>query len=108
MSCAFGSGTRDGKAALKYTERIKQAATHETGHLARDDAHDHRLCRTYKDMVEPHGPEQAVGPRQAGIGMHHEGCALHEGPQVNVHVPLIISQVPAQHSCSSQSLACSE
>ena len=49
-------------------------------------------------MVQAHGPKQAVGPGQAGIGMHQEGGALHEGPQVNVHVALLIRQVPVQSS----------
>ena len=64
-------------------------------HLACDHTHDHGLGWPHKDMMQPHGPEQAVGPRQAGIGMHHEGGALHEGPQVNVHPPLIICQISA-------------
>ena len=66
----------------------------EEGYLACDDSHDHGLGWAHKHMMQPHGSEQAVSARQAGIGMHQEGCALHEGPQVNVHVPLIISQIP--------------
>ncbi len=49
-------------------------------------------------MVQAHGPEQAVGPGQAGVGMHQEGGALHEGPQVNVHVTLLICQIPVQYN----------
>ncbi len=30
------------------------------------------------------------------VGMHQEGSALHEGPQVNVHVTLLICQIPVQ------------
>ena len=64
-------------------------------YLACDDPHDHGLRGANKDMVQAHGPEQAVGSGEAGIGMHQEGRALHEGPQIDVHVPLIVCQVPA-------------
>ena len=50
------------------------------GHLAGDDSHDHGLRWDDYHVVQTHGPKQAVGPRQTGIGMHHEGSALHERP----------------------------
>ena len=64
-------------------------------YLTRDYAHDHWLGRADKDMMQSHCPEEPVRSRQAGIGVHNKGCALHEGPQVDIHVPLLISQVPA-------------
>lgn len=73
-----------------------------TGYLACDDAHDHGLGGPHKHMVQAHGAEQAVCAGQAGVGMHKEGRALHEGPQVYVHVPLIIRQTPV-HAMSCQS-----
>ena len=64
-------------------------------YLTRDYAHDHWLGRADKDMMQSHCPEEPVRSRQAGIGVHNKGCALHERPQVDIHVPLLISQVPA-------------
>ena len=74
------------------------------GYLACDDPHDHGFGGPYKDVVQPHGPEQAVCAGQASVGMHKERRALHEGPQVNVHVPLVIRQIPV-HALSQQSAA---
>ena len=64
-------------------------------HLAGDDPHDHGLGGDDHQVVQPHGPKQAVGPGEAGVGMDHEGRSLHEGSQVNVHLPLCLCQVPA-------------
>jgi hypothetical protein len=38
-------------------------------HLARDDADDLRLGRGDEEVVQAHGPEQAIRPRQAGIAL---------------------------------------
>lgn len=45
--------------------------------------------------MQAHGPKQAIGSGKAGVGMNQEGGTLHEGPQVDVHVPLLVCQVPA-------------
>jgi len=67
-------------------------------YLPSDDAHDHGFGGAHKHMVQAHRPEQAIGPGQAGISVNQEGRALHEGPQVDVHVALLICQVPVQDS----------
>lgn len=73
-----------------------------TSHLACDDPHDHGLGGAHKHVVQTHGAEQTVCAGQASVGMHKEGRALHEGSQVYVHVPLIISQTPV-HAIVRQS-----
>jgi len=65
-------------------------------YLPGDNAHDHGFGGAHKHMVQAHGPKQAVGSGQAGVGVHQEGGALHEGSQVNVHVTLLICQIPVQ------------
>ncbi len=67
-------------------------------YLPGDNAHDHGFGGAHKHMVQAHGPKQAIGPGQAGISVHQEGGALHKGPQVNVHVALLICQIPGQGS----------
>ena len=72
-------------------------------YLACDDTHDHGLGWAHKHVMQAHRPEQAIGSGEAGVGMNQEGGTLHEGPQVNVHVPLLICQVPALTAWCPQS-----